>query len=140
MAEAFLREFYGNRYKVYNAGIEPIGINPYAIRIMKEIGIYISKQKSKSLNKFAGEEFDYVVTTCGDADEVCPVFPLGVERIHNSFDDPTIAKGTEEEILSEFRRVRDEIRKWVIETFGSHEECFRYSYSINYSGHCRTRR
>ena len=122
MAEAFLREFYGNKYKVYSAGIEPTGINPYTLRVMKEIGIDISKQRSKNLTEFAGEKFDYVVTTCADTDDVCPVFPSGVESIHNSFDDPSIVKGTEEEILSEFRRIRDEIRKWVIKTFGGHEE------------------
>ncbi len=118
MAEGFLRALYGDRYEAYSGGTEPSGINPYAIKVMAEAGVDISGQRSKGLEEFKGMRFDYVVTVCDRAREACPFFPGGGKLLHRGFEDPSKFEGTEEEILSGFRRVRDEIRKWIEETFG----------------------
>jgi arsenate reductase len=117
MAEGFIRALYSDKYKAYSAGTEPSSVNLYAIRVMKEIGIDISSQRSKSINEFRGQISDYVVTVCDNARETCPFFP-GKKVIHKSFQDPASVKGQEEEKLAVFRRVRDEIRHWIMETFG----------------------
>lgn len=95
------------------AGIQPSQVNPYAIKVMKEIGIDISKQRSKSVEEFRGEKFDLVATVCDQAKEACPFFPGGKKFLHKGFKDPSQFKGTEEEILAEVRRVRDEIKDWI---------------------------
>jgi len=118
MAEGLLRTMYGDRYEAYSAGIKPTGVHPLAVRVMAEIGIDISHHRSKSVVEFLGAEFDYVVTVCDRAKESCPFFPGAREYIHVGFDDPAGFSGTEEESLSVFRRVRDEIKKWILETFG----------------------
>ncbi len=112
MAEGFLKKFAPN-WKVFSAGTKPEKeVNPYAISIMKEKGIDISKNQTKSVNKFLNDEFDYVITVCSDAEKECPVFYGKVKnRLHIGFDDPAKVQGNEEHILSEFRRVRDEIEK-----------------------------
>ncbi len=115
MAEAYLKHFGNGRLEVYSAGTEPHGVNPYAIKVMKEDGIDISKNESKSLEQFIDQPFDYVITVCDKAREVCPYFPGGGKKIHHSFEDPAEATGTPEEILDTFRKVRDEIKVWAQE-------------------------
>jgi arsenate reductase len=111
MAEGALRHESGERFEVYSAGIEPSFVRPQAIAAMQELGIDISGQRSKSVDEFTGQPFDYVITVCDNANESCPVFPGATTRIHWSFDDPAAARGTDEEILQFYRRVRDEIRE-----------------------------
>lgn len=122
MAEGLLRFLYGNRYEVYSAGTKPTSVNPYAIKVMREIGVDISSHRSKSLNEFKGVKFDYVVTVCDRARESCPIFPSGARRLHRGFEDPDKVVGTEEEKIAAFRRVRDEIKGWIMKTFGAAEE------------------
>lgn len=117
MAEGLLRSLYGDRFEVYSAGLIPKGVNPYAIKAMAEIGIDISKQRSKSIEEFRGEKFDYVITVCNQAAKACPFFP-GENQIHQGFEDPAGYAGSEEEVLAIFRRVRDEIKSWIEKTFG----------------------
>ena len=109
MAEGLLRYKAGDRFEVESAGVEPSRVRPQAIEAMREIGIDISGQRSKSVDEFAGEEFDYVITVCDNANERCPVFPGTPQRIHWGFDDPAAAQGDESSVLAVFRRVRDEI-------------------------------
>lgn len=111
MAEGLLRHDAGNRFEVASAGIEPSRVRREAIEAMREIGIDISEHRSKSVDEFAGEEFDYVITVCDNANERCPIFPGNTKRIHWSFDDPAAAEGDEDTRLAVFRRVRDEIRQ-----------------------------
>jgi len=111
MAEGYLKSFDQNLY-VVSAGTEPSGaVHPKAIQVMKEEGIDLSKSKPKSVDEFLNECFDYVITVCGGAKESCPMFTGKVKnRIHIGFDDPAEAVGSEEFILSEFKRIRDEIK------------------------------
>jgi arsenate reductase len=111
MAEGLLRNDGGAAFEVFSAGVEPSHVRPQAIEAMREIGIDISGHRSKSVDEFAGREFDYVVTVCDNAKEQCPIFPGRTERIHWSFDDPAAAEGEELAKLAVFRRVRDEIRE-----------------------------
>jgi arsenate reductase len=110
MAEGLLRHLAGDRFEVESAGVEPSHVRPQAVKAMQEAGIDISKQRSKSVDEFAGQEFDYVITVCDNAREHCPVFPGKTKRIHWSFDDPAAAEGDEAARLAIFRRVRDEIK------------------------------
>jgi arsenate reductase len=110
MAEGFARHLGDGIVEADSAGIEAHGQNPRAIEVMAEIGIDISGQESTMVTDGMIEQSDLVVTVCGHADEHCPVLPPGVEKYHWPFDDPAAATGTEEEIMKEFRRVRDEIR------------------------------
>ncbi len=112
MAEGFLKSFDKNLY-VVSAGTAPSKeVHPKAVQVMKEVGIDISSGKPKSVNEFLNESFDYVITVCGGAKESCPVFMGEVKhRLHIGFDDPAEVEGTEEYILSEFRRIRDEIKR-----------------------------
>ncbi|MBC7320254.1 arsenate reductase ArsC, partial [bacterium] len=103
-------------YEAYSAGLEATEVNPYAIKVMKELGIDISNHRSKRIEEFKGILFDYVVTVCDSAKEKCPFFP-GKKVIHKSFEDPAEFIGKEEEKLRVFRKVRDEIKDWIIETF-----------------------
>lgn len=111
MAEGLLREIGGNRLEVESAGVIASFVRPQAIEVMKEIGIDISGHRSKPVEEFTGQSFDYVITVCDNAKESCPVFPGNVKRIHWSFDDPAEANGSDEEKTAVFRRVRDEIRE-----------------------------
>jgi len=111
MAEGLLRHDGGERFEVFSAGVEPSFVRPQAVEAMREIGVDISGQRSKSVEEFAGQEFDYVITVCDNANERCPVFPGRTERIHWSFEDPAAAAGDEAARLAVFRRVRDEIRE-----------------------------
>jgi arsenate reductase len=112
MAEGFLKSFDSN-LEVFSAGTNPSSrVHPKAVRVMKEIGIDISDGYPKDVDQFIHKSFDYVITVCDNAKETCPVFMGEVkETLHIGFDDPAEAAGTEEEILSEFRRIRDEIRE-----------------------------
>lgn len=118
MAEALANHFLGNRYQAFSAGTEATRVNPFAIQVLAELGIDTSLLRSKTIDEFAGQTFDHVVTLCGDANEKCPLFFGGVERIHYGFEDPSRLTGSEEEVLPEFRRVRDEIKNWIIDYFG----------------------
>lgn len=125
MAEGLLRhlskEGGGDRFEVYSAGTKASFVRPEAIQVMREIGIDISQQRSKNVDEFSGQEFDYVITVCDHANEVCPVFPGKTQRIHQSFEDPPApGSGDDEYRLSIFRRVRDEIREWLREFIIKH--------------------
>ena len=110
MAEGFLKSF-DSQLEVFSAGTKPASqVHPKAIQVMKERGIDLSSHHPKMVDQFLSESFDYVITVCDNAKETCPVFVGRVKhRLHIGFDDPAEARGTEEEILAEFRRVRDEI-------------------------------
>lgn len=112
MAEGFLKSF-DNRLLVYSAGTEPATeVNPYAIKVMSEVGIDISKQKPKNVEEFINENWDYVITVCDDANENCPIFYGFVKnRLHIGFEDPAKIVGEDKYILNEFRRIRDQIRE-----------------------------
>ena len=109
MAEGYLRHVAGDRFEVHSAGIEPKSLNPLAVEAMAEIGIDISRQKSKDVSAYLGHYIPYVITVCDHAREKCPVFPRTYEFLHWGFDDPAAAQGTREQRLAVFRRVRDEI-------------------------------
>ena len=119
MAEGVLNAAAGESLDVHSAGSKPAGyVHPLAIKVMSEIGIDISRHTSKHMNDYLPRKVHTVITVCGNADQACPMFPGQVSRYHWGFDDPAHAKGTEEQILSEFRRVRDEIRK-VFEAYAA---------------------
>ena len=111
MAEGLLRHLAGDRFEVMSAGTEATHVRPLAVQAMDELGIDISGQGSKTLQRYLGETFDYVITVCDDANEVCPVFPGARRRLHWSFEDPAQATGSEEERRRVFQSVRDQIRE-----------------------------
>jgi arsenate reductase len=113
MAEAFLRTLAGDRFEVASAGTEATRVHPLAIRAMAEVGTDLSGHTSKSLERFLGQPWDYVITVCDSASESCPAFPARTTRLHWSLTDPSKATGTEEERLETFRRVRDEISRRI---------------------------
>jgi arsenate reductase len=113
MAEGLLRHDAGTLFHVESAGTKPSAVKPEAIAVMDELGIDISGHRSKSVEEFDGQHFDYVITVCDSAREVCPVFFGAANRLHQSFDDPAGLDGSEEERLAVFRRVRDELRTYL---------------------------
>jgi arsenate reductase (thioredoxin) len=113
MAEGLLRHLAGDRFEAMSAGTEATHVRPLAVRAMEEVGVDISGQESKTLERYLGEPFDYVITVCDDANEACPFFPGARERLHWSFEVPSRAEGTEEERLAVFRGVRDLIKDRV---------------------------
>ncbi len=113
MAEAIFRHLFKNKYEVHSAGTDPRPINPLTFKILKEIGIDASTQKSKDLQKFQGQKFDVVITLCDDKDEACPLFLTGEKYIHRNFKDPGTFKDEESLKLEFFRKVRDEIYQWI---------------------------
>ena len=117
MAEGIFRHLLGSEFEVFSAGSRPSAVKPTAIKVMAEIGIDISGHRSKSVDEFQGMNFDFVITTCDAARETCPVFPGIARHLHWSFNDPAKAEGSEEEILSAFRNVRDEIKQRIQEEF-----------------------
>lgn len=121
IAEALVNELVVDRYKAFSAGSEPTRVNPYAITAMAEIGIDISANQAKIVNVFRGKNFDYVVTVCDHAKEACPFFPGAKQYLHQGFTDPSTFTGSDEEKLSGFRRVRDEIKSWIESTFGQED-------------------
>ena len=125
MAEGWARHLKGDRIQAYSAGIETHGLNQDAVRVMAEAGVDIAKQKSKRVDELEVKDFDYVVTVCGHAHENCPVFLGSAKIIHVGFDDPPRLAAnatTEAERLAPYRRVRDEIRKFVDTLPDSHTE------------------
>lgn len=117
MAEGFLRALKGDRYEVFSAGTEPRGMNAHAVSVMAEIGIDLCSHRSKSVDEFQNISFDEVVTVCDNARESCPVFVGSGRKRHQSFQDPSLFQGTEEEILAGFRSVRDAIRLWILKEY-----------------------
>lgn len=113
MAEGLLRHLAGERFEVFSAGTEATFVRPQAIEVMREIGVDISGQESKTLNQYLGQSFDCVITVCDNANEACPVFPGNGKRLHWSLPDPSAATGTQEEQLAVFRTVRDQITKRI---------------------------
>lgn len=115
MAEGFARHFGRGSVEAISAGMEPSRLNPYAVRVMAEKGIDISPQQSKAFDENLALRMDIVVTVCGNADERCPVLPPEVGRLHWPLEDPAAAKGSEAEILTKFREIRDQIEARVLE-------------------------
>jgi arsenate reductase len=113
MGEGLFREEGGGDYEVFSAGTRPSQVRPEAIAAMREIGIDISGNRSKSVDEFVGQPFDYVLTVCDNARDTCPVFPGTAERIHWSIEDPAAVQGAEEERLAAFRRIRDQLQERV---------------------------
>jgi arsenate reductase (thioredoxin) len=111
MAEGLLRTLSNGAVEVHSAGTQPSRLNPLAIEAMKEVGIDISGQRSKSVEEFAGQGFDLVVTVCDNARESCPIFPGAPERIHWSYPDPAAVEGSHEEKIRAFRVVRDDLKQ-----------------------------
>jgi len=109
MAEGLLRHLAGDRFEAHSAGTTPTRIHPLAVAAMKEIGIDIGGQRSKSVDEFVGGPFDYVITLCDEAQEQCPIFPAGVRILHWGLPDPSAALGDEAARLAAFRRVRDDL-------------------------------
>jgi arsenate reductase len=114
MAEALINRDLAGKYEAFSAGTEPSSVNPLAIAVMKELGIDISQKRSKGLDEFVGQEFDYVITLCSQADKACPVFFGGTKKIYIGFPDPTETAGSDEEKTATFRKVRDLIRDQVV--------------------------
>ena len=112
IAEGYLQHFAGDKAKVYSAGIETHGVNPKAILVMKEDGIDISKHTSNNIDEYLNVDFDFVITVCDNAKERCPYFPTKAKKSHYNFPDPSKAKGSEEEIMNEFRNVRQLIKNY----------------------------
>ena len=117
MAEGLLRHDAGDRFKVESAGTKPSAVRPEAIAVMEEVGIDITSHRSKHVDEFVGQDFDYVLTVCDNAKEGCPLFFGKATRLHHSFNDPAAVEGSEEKRLEEFRRVRDELRAYL-KSFG----------------------
>jgi arsenate reductase len=113
MAEGLLRHGAGDRFEVFSAGTRPSQVRPEAIAVMRELGIDISGHRSKSVDEFTGQSFDYVLTVCDNAKESCPVFPGRSAMIHRSFEDPAAINGSAEERLAVFRRIRDQFRQYL---------------------------
>jgi arsenate reductase len=113
IAEGYLRFFGGDKANMYSAGIETHGVNPKAIEIMKRDGIDISKHTSNNINEYLDIDFDYVITVCDNAKESCPYFPTKAVKLHHNFPDPAKAKGTDEEVMEQFREVREMIREYI---------------------------
>ena len=118
MAEGLVNHDLAGLVQAWSAGVRPSRVNPRAIQVMGELGIDISHHRSKSLDDLGGEQFDLVITVCDNAAAQCPMFPGGTEILHISFPDPAKAKGSEEEILAEFRQVRDDLRKRLVPLLG----------------------
>jgi arsenate reductase len=114
MAEGLLRHLAGDRFEVHSAGTKPSAVRPEAIAVMKEAGIDISGNRSKHVDEFSGETFDYVLTVCDKAKESCPVYHGYTKRLHQGFEDPAAVRGSEEERLAAFRRVRDQIKAYLM--------------------------
>ena len=112
IAEAYLRKFAQNKAEIFSAGIEAHGLNPNAIITMQEDGIDISKHTSNTIDEYLGMQFDLVITVCDNAKERCPVFPSSAKVFHHNFPDPAKATGTKEEILRQFREVREMIKEY----------------------------
>ena len=114
MAEGLLRHLRNNEFEVFSAGVEPKGVHPKAVQAMQEIGIDISGQKSKHIDELIDKGFDYIITLCDHAAQNCPVFLGKGVRLHHSFSDPAAAVGNDYEVLEAFRKVRDELKQFIL--------------------------
>lgn len=119
MAEALLRHLAGNRFEVFSAGLEPKGVNPFAIKAINELDINMEGHSSKLIDVYIGKvDFDYLITVCSNADQNCPFFPGMGKRLHWPFEDPAAVEGTDEEKLAAFREIRNQIQeqieKWLL--------------------------
>ncbi len=112
MAEGYLRYFANGKAEIYSAGIETHGVNPRAIASMREDGIDISGHTSNNITEYSNIQFDYVITVCDNAKERCPFFPSSAVKFHHNFPDPAKASGTEQEIMDQFRIVRDQVKSY----------------------------
>jgi arsenate reductase len=121
MAEGLLRHEAGDRFEVFSAGTRPTHVRPEAIEAMAEIGIDISGHRSKSVDEFVGQDLDYVITVCSNANETCPVFPGATRRLHWPFDDPATVGGTDAVRQAAFRRIRDQIHGRIMVFLGGGE-------------------
>jgi arsenate reductase len=117
MAEAFLRLFFGDRYDVWSAGIKPSCVNPYVISVMDEEGVDMTGHYAKNVSDYIDYQFDSVVTVCDNVHRSCPFFPGAKNYIHEGFIDPSLFQGTEEDMIRQFRKVRDDIKYWIMQTF-----------------------
>lgn len=115
MAEAWAKHFFSDRYEIYSAGTAPKGIHPLTLKVMEEVGIDVTNQRSKHLDELKNIEFDFVITLCDDAKESCPVYPKKTRVIHKSFPDPVLLGKSSGEQLKAFRDVRDRIKAFVRE-------------------------
>jgi len=123
MAEAILQQIGNKDFEVYSAGLEPSAINPYTIKVLSEMGIDWSQARSKGLNEFLGKlHFGYVITVCSRAEERCPIFPGVGQRLHWPFNDPAAVEGSDEEKLSAFRTIRDEIQQKLMDWYSSEKK------------------
>ncbi len=120
LAEGYLRFFAGNKAEVYSAGVETHGVNPRAIATMKEDGLDISHHTSNNMDEYRDINFDFVITVCDNAKERCPFFPGNAKKFHYNFPDPAKAVGSEEEIMNQFRVVREMIKKYCQEFVATH--------------------
>lgn len=120
VAEGYLRHFAGDKAEVYSAGIETHGVNPKAIHTMKEDGIDISNHTSNHLDEYRNMAFDFVITVCDNAKERCPYFPASAKKFHHNFPDPARATGTDKEIDEQFRKVREEIKRYIRDFVAAH--------------------
>jgi arsenate reductase len=122
MAEGMVNALYADRYEASSGGTMATRVHPSAIKAMAEIGIDISRHRSKSIDEFEGRRFDYVVMVCDDKQTDCPFFPGGGEYIPHAFNDPAACTGTDQEVLACFRKSRDEIRAWIQEFIQSNRK------------------
>jgi arsenate reductase len=120
LAEGYLRYFAGDKANIYSAGIETHGVNPKAVKVMAEDHLDISNHTSNHVDEYMDIKFDHIITVCDNANEACPFFPGKAERSHQNFPDPAKARGSEEEILVEFRRVRDMIKVYSADFVQKH--------------------
>jgi arsenate reductase len=113
LLHGYLQQLLGAKVAVYSAGVEVHGLNPRAVRVMAEDGVDISQHTSNHVAEYAAVPFDYVLTVCDHAQEVCPVFPAAARKLHHSFPDPAKATGSEDEIMQQFRHVRDHVKQYA---------------------------
>ena len=114
MAEAYGKKFLGEQFEIYSAGIEKHGLNPFMLKVLHDDGVDTSKLYSKTLDDLEEKNFDYVITLCGHANETCPMYLKKTRLIHKGFDDPAKVTGTEKEVLTKFKKIRDEIKKFIM--------------------------
>ncbi|MDX3917147.1 MULTISPECIES: arsenate reductase ArsC [Olivibacter] len=126
LAEGYLRHFAQGKAEIYSAGIETHGVNPKAVQVMKEDGIDISGHTSNLVDEYSHIDFDYVITVCDNAKESCPYFPTKAQKFHHNFPDPAKAVGTSEEVLNEFRAVRDLVKAYMKDFIEEHVNDERY--------------
>ena len=113
MSEAYGKKFFGKQFEIYSAGIEKHGLNPFMLKVLQEDDVETSGLYSKTLDDLEEKNFDFVITLCGHANETCPMYLKKTRLIHKGFEDPAKADGSEKEILSEFKKVRDEIKRFI---------------------------